>query len=119
MEVGWAQLWVTVASIFFVSGGTMGVLHFQAKALSERLKGMEAEMKQITQILVNQATQGVRLDTMDQRLNAQGKRLDEQIKATNDQIQSMARMVENTISRMNSLLDMRVLEADKRVISSG
>lgn len=118
MEVGWVHLWITVASILFIGGGTMGILHFQAKALSERLKGMEAEMKQITQILVNQATQGVRLDTMDQRLNAQGKRLDEQTKATTEQIQAMARMVENTVSRMNSLLDMRVLDT-KKVIPNG
>lgn len=68
---------ITIASMVFVSGGTIGILHIQAKELARRLQSIEDQMKQLTQILINQATQGVRLDTMDQRLNAQGRRLDE------------------------------------------
>lgn len=110
MEAGWAQILLTLGSMLFISGSTAGVLHFQAKELTRRLQGMEDEMKQMTSILVNQATQAVRLDTMDKRLGDQGKRLDDAMKAHTDGLLSMARMVESVTSRMNNLIDEKAKE---------
>jgi len=119
MELGWAHIFVTAASMLFVSGITVGVLRFQAKELTRRLESMEDQMKQITQILVNQATQAVRLDTMDQRLNAQGARLDEAAKTFNESIKSMARMVEGVVSRVNNFIDDQAKKFTLRVREDG
>jgi septal ring factor EnvC (AmiA/AmiB activator) len=89
----------------FVSGVTLASLKVQMQATSTRLQDIEEEMKQMQQVLINQATQAVRLDTMDQRLSSQGARLDASLESHNKGLQSMARMVEATVSRVNNLID--------------
>src|SRR5262245_4170617 len=105
MEPGWVQILLTVVSVAVVSGGTIAALRVQAKDIGRRLEQIEEEMKQMTAVRVQQATQAVRLDTMDVRLNSQGRRLDEAIKAHADSLQTMGRMVGDTISRVNNFMD--------------
>lgn len=105
MDTGWAQVLLTVGSMVFIGGITIGVLRIQGEEMRRRMGDMEAEMKQMTQVLINQATQTVRLDTMDERLTLQGKRLDGTIEDFHKGQSNLARMVEGCVSRMNSFMD--------------
>jgi len=103
--MGWVQTLLTIGTMVFVSGSTIGVLIFQSKEFQRRMGSMEAEMKQMQQILINQARSEVRLDAMDERLNAQGLRLDKAISDFTSGQNQLARMVEACISRMNDFID--------------
>jgi septal ring factor EnvC (AmiA/AmiB activator) len=105
MDHSWLQLFITVGAMVFLSGATIAALKVQAEGTTRRLAEIEEEMKKMQQVLINQATQAVRLDTMDQRLSSQGARLDAALESHNKGLQSMARMVEATVSRVNNLID--------------
>lgn len=105
MDTGWVQILISIGSMLVIAGSTTGVLVFQGKELTRRLEAMEKQMERMTQILINQATQQVRLDTMDERLASQGRRLDEAIQLFNTGQTNLGRMVEGLISRMNEFMD--------------
>jgi len=65
-------------------------------------------MEKMAMLMVEQGRQEERLIAMDQRILAQGKRLDETMTAHSNAMQQMGRMVEATISRVNTLADRKL-----------
>ena len=77
--------------ISFLGGGIAFVVAIKSRvdAQSERLRGVEDEVKQLSQIMIMQGRHDERLTAMDMRVVSQGRRLDD------------------TIHRMNRYLDIR------------
>lgn len=101
MQWSEAGVFINLAAIVFAAGG----LAYSVHSLGKRMVGIETEMKQIVAVLVTQGRHEERMNSMDQRVLAQGRRLDEFMKAHADALSNMARMVENTVSRVNNLAD--------------
>lgn len=101
MQWSEAGVFINLAAIVFAAGG----LAYSVHSLGKRMVGIETEMKQIVAVLVTQGRHEERMDAMDQRVLAQGRRLDEFMRGHAESLDRMARMVENTISRVNNLAD--------------
>jgi len=101
--MNWEGLTVllNLGAVVFGAGG----LVYAVNNLSKRMIGLEVEMKQMVTVMVTQGRQEERMNAMDQRVLAQGQRLDEFMKAQGQSLNNMARMVENTVSRVNNLAD--------------
>lgn len=92
---------INLATIIFAAGG----LVWSVTNVGKRMTGLEAEMKQMVAVLVTQARQDERMNAMDERVLSQGKRLDAFMRSQTEAQERMARMVENTISRVNQIAD--------------
>lgn len=101
--MNWEGLTVllNLGAVVFGAGG----LVYAVNNLGKRMVGLEIEMKQMVTVMVTQGRQDERMTAMDERILAQGKRLDKFMEAQSQSMNNMARMVENTISRVNNLAD--------------
>lgn len=118
---------VNIATLIFVAGGAIMVLRQKTQDLGTSLEGIKkdlsvdiAEIKddmggrmgkiednldKLTVVTVQQARHDERMNAMDQRQLSQAQRIDEIVRLQGERDERMARMVENTISRVNTLAD--------------
>ena len=92
---------INLAAIVFAAGG----ITYAVNSLGKRMAGVEAEMKQMVAVLITQGRHEERMNAMDERILSQGKRLDSFMKTQAEAQERMARMVENTVSRVNTIAD--------------
>lgn len=123
----WAAPLIQVVTFIFVSGGAVFVLRQKTHDLGNHLgdlkedlskdiaqiKGdmvnrmgkIEDNLEKLTVVTVQQARHDERMNAMDQRQISQAKRIDDFMREQNEAQSRLARMVENTISRVNELAD--------------
>lgn len=92
---------INIGTVIFAAGGVV----WTVTSLGKRMASLEEQMKQMTQVLISQATQQVRLDNLDQRMTS----LAERIEGYNQSAQSLVRMVESNTSRVNNLIERKIL----------
>lgn len=63
--------------VFFALRSRVDLLGQGFNTMAQRLTDVELNIKQLIQVLINQASQDERLKAMDQRLSLQGSRIDE------------------------------------------
>ena len=69
---------VVVVTVYIVTGRTATkVLDARLELIDAQMEDFKTEMKKLTDILINQATQSGRIDRVEDRQLAEGKRLDE------------------------------------------
>jgi len=72
-----ASLIVIVTIYILTVKQTTAILGVRLKSFGERMENVEVELKKLTEVLINQALLGGRIDRVEDRQLAEGRRLDE------------------------------------------
>lgn len=68
--------WITIFVLGIGGLGFVYTMRGQLTSLSERMLGMEVELKKLVDVLVQQGRHDERMNAMDSRIQSQGERLD-------------------------------------------
>lgn len=123
----WATIGFQLVALIFVSGGVVAVVRQKVvdigvnlenlkkdigsdmaeikDTMGDRMGKIEDNLDKLTTVMVAQARHEERMNSFDQRMLAQSSRFDDFVRQQGDTGDRLARMVENTITRVNELAD--------------